>query len=66
MEYKEYLKPGDVVMIRQDIDFKPKMVVIGKAVDKDSNELVGIRCMWFTLELDYREAVFNTKDISKI
>ncbi len=65
---KVFFNPGDVVEIRQDIKFKPPMVV--KSVDKATiradqrNVLFGIRCFWFTEQMEYQEKIFNTKDLN--
>lgn len=68
-EEKVFFKPGDVVQIKQDIPYKPLMVVsrvernfIRK--DKERNELLrGIKCRWFTENGFIQEAVFSTKDL---
>jgi hypothetical protein len=51
-----YFMPGDVVMLKQDIPNKPKMIVDKKETltlrpsdeDEKSNFLKGIKCFWFT------------------
>lgn len=67
MEDKIFLKPGDVVMLKQKIH-SPKMIVLRKEVSlfKDSPSLKGIRCRWFTNDFQLQEAVFCTKDLIKV
>ena len=56
MEEKVFYLPGEVVTLRQDIPYKPKMIVVKKETsifkhDKDKIKkpiLIGIRCRWFT------------------
>lgn len=73
MEEKVYFNPGDVVTLKQDIPYKPCMLVVGKdtmrikrpnsPMDEYFN---GIRCRWFTMHGAIQEDVFNTKDLVKI
>lgn len=71
MEQKEkiFLKPGDIVTLKQDIPNKPTMVVMRKESNffKDNIPagitLKGIRCRWFTTEGKEQQAVFSTKDL---
>ena len=66
---KIYLKPGDVVVLKQHkLMNSPAMLVLRKevALFKDSNNLKGIRCRWFTNDGLLQEAVFCTKDLIKI
>lgn len=68
---KLFFKPGDVVTLRQDIPYKPKMVVVRKetTIFKDqyqNTQLRGIRCRWFTSSGNLQEATWNTKDLIKI
>lgn len=48
--------------------FSPVMLVLRKetALFKDSQNLKGIRCRWFTTSGLLQEAVFCTKDLIKI
>lgn len=72
MEEKIYFVPGDIVTIKQDIPYKPVMIVEGKVVtlfkkkDNDDNCLKGIRCRWFTQDGHLQEAIWNTKDLIKL
>lgn len=66
---KIYFMPGDLVELKQDLPNKPVMLVVRKETtifkntsDKNKN-LIGIRCRWFTKNLELQEAVFNTKDL---
>lgn len=63
---KTYLKPGDCVVLRQrKLIPSPVMLVLRKETSlfKDSNNLKGIRCRWFTANNELQEAVFCTKDL---
>lgn len=71
IEERIYFQPGDVVELKQDIPYKPKMIVVKKEANifkKQSTEgsLRGIRCMWFTSEGALQEGIFNTKDLVKV
>lgn len=70
-----YFNPGQMVILKQDIPNKPKMLVVKKETSlfkheakKDDKKpiLIGIRCRWFTTNGELQEAVFNTKDIKLI
>lgn len=74
-EEKIYFNAGDVVQLRQDIPYKPKMLVVKKEAslfkhDRKEDDkrpiLKGIRCRWFTSAGELQEAVFNTKDLVKL
>lgn len=61
---RRYFQPGDVVVINKEIDNKPKkMLVIGKQ-NNNNNELEGINCLFFDINGQPFEYLFNTKDIS--
>ena len=74
MEEKVFYLPGEVVTLRQDIPYKPKMIVVKKETmtfrpskdEKRDDYFIGIRCRWFSTEGDLQEAVFNTKDLLKV
>lgn len=73
---KLYLNPGDVVQLKQNIPYKPKMVVIKKVItifkydpkrhEDNKSTLRGIKCMWFTTEGLYQEGIFSTKDLELV
>ena len=67
---KIYFAPGDICIIKQDIPYKPKMVVskIERSIIKKDNNpyLRGVKCRWFTESGFLQEAVFSTKDLLKI
>lgn len=71
---KIYFMPGDLVIVRQEIENRPVMIVKGKETnrftpnkeDAGKDFLAGIRCIWFDKEQRLQEAVFNTKDLQKI
>lgn len=66
-EDKIFLSPGDVVTIKQDIDYKPKMVVqkIERNIIKNQGKelLRGVKTRWFTKDGLLQEALFSTKDL---
>ncbi len=67
-EDKVYFKPGDIVQIKQDIPYKPIMIVsrVERSMIKKENRndaLRGIKCRWFTENGFIQEAVFSTKDL---
>ena len=74
MEEKVFYLPGEVVTLRQDIPYKPKMIVVKKETmtfrpskdEKRVDYFIGIRCRWFSTEGVLQEAVFNTKDLLKV
>lgn len=71
IEDKIYLKPGDLVTLRQELPNKPVMVVVRKEStifrdENKANSLKGIRCRWFTTTNELQEAVWNTKDLIKL
>lgn len=60
-----YFIPGEVVRIKKEkLEFAPLMIVESKA-EKD-NHLIGINCMWFTMNFELQRSVFNTKDLEKV
>lgn len=64
-----FFAPGDVVTLKQDIPYKPKMIV--KSVDRvaDNHEkprLIGITCQWFTPDHHLQTARFSTKDLTHV
>lgn len=75
MENNVFFNPGDVVQLKQDISYKPKMIVIKKVNSIFKNDpkkedkkspLRGIKCIWFTSTGELQEAIFNTKDLQMI
>ena len=71
MEDKMMFFPGDLVTLRQELPNKPVMVVVRKEStifrdENKTNSLKGIRCRWFTVNGELQEAVWNTKDLTKI
>lgn len=73
MEENVYFNAGDIVQLKQDIPYKPKMIVVKKITsifkhnDKDEKPILkGIKCMWFTQDGIYQENIFNTKDLIKL
>lgn len=66
MEEKVYFNPGDVVRVdklssNKKKDLCPEMIVKGR--DVENGEFKGIICYWFTMNHEYQEATFNTKDL---
>ena len=72
METKIYFLPGDLVTIKQDMPYKPIMLVVKKVTKRiNSNStnidyFQGILCRWFTSSGELQEAIWNTKDIIKV
>ena len=74
MEDKVYFLPGMLVTLKQDIPNKPIMLVVKKetVIFKHNNNndndsiLKGIKCRWFTSNLELQEAIFNTKDLIQV
>lgn len=61
-----FFNPGELVQLRADLAYKPVMLV--KKVVRfrgtgESNNLVGIACLWFTAGGLYQEQVFSSKDL---
>lgn len=72
-EERVYFCPGDIVILKHDIDNKPKMLVIEKVtrdiVSKDGSTdslFRGLKCRWFDKEQRLCEAIFSTKDLIKL
>lgn len=67
-EEKVFFTAGDEVELKQDLPYKPVMVV--RSVDKVTSTgmgqkpiLLGVTCFWFTDSMLYQEKRFNTKDL---
>ena len=75
-ETNVYFNPGDVVQLKQNLPYKPKMVVVKKVtsifkhdlkkLEDKKSALQGIKCMWFTTDGLYQEAIFSTKDLQLV
>lgn len=68
---KVYFTPGQRVILKQEIDYKPIMIVyrVERNIiknDRGSELLRGIKCRWFTKDGFLQEAVFSTKDLKLI
>lgn len=69
---KQFFLPGDTVVLRQDLPYKPKMYVVKKVNKTFRTESLkgdffqGILCRWFTSSGELQEAIFNTKDLLKL
>ena len=68
---KIYFTPGQRVILKQEIDYKPIMIVyrVERNIiknDRGSELLRGIKCRWFTKDGFLQEAVFSTKDLKLI
>lgn len=73
MEEKVFFLAGDLVTVKQDLDYKPVMYVVGKVTshlrpknESRSDFFKGIKCRWFSKNLELQESIFNTKDLIKI
>lgn len=61
---KVYLRPGDVVTLRQHKNMHcPTMLVIKKEQSYFKDGMLGMRCRWFTTTNLLQEAIFNTRDL---
>lgn len=64
---KVFFKPGDVVTVKQNIKNKPDMIVVCKVSsylrDQKGNYFRGIKCRWFSNNMEVQETIFNTKDL---
>ena len=72
-DHKIYFLPGDIVTLKQDLPNKPVMVVVKKETltikpkeGVKEEYLKGIRCRWFSTDNKLQEAVWNTKDLTKV
>lgn len=70
-EEKIFFKPGDLVMLKQNLSNKPEMVVVRveRSIMKDTegkDYLRGIRCRWYSTDQKLQEAVYSTKDLIKL
>ena len=71
MEDKIFFQPGDIVMLKQDIPNKPKMMVVRveRSIIKNNDGkdyLRGIKCRWYSTDQKLQEAVYSTKDLIKL
>ena len=68
---KVFYNPGDLVILKHELDNKPIMYVVEKVtrsmINKEKEKetiFLGIKCRWFDANLVLREAVFSTKDLT--
>lgn len=68
-----FLAPGDVVIVKHNIENRPKMVVIEKVSKNVRNEdntispvFMGMKCRWFDKNQVLQEAVWSTKDLELV
>lgn len=70
METKIYFLPGDLVTIKQDMPYKPTMLVVKKVTKRINSANIdyfqGILCRWFTSSGELQEAIWNTKDLQRV
>ena len=70
METKIYFLPGDLVTIKQDLPYKPIMLVVKKVTKRINSVNIdyfqGILCRWFTSSGELQEAIWNTKDLQRV
>lgn len=71
---KTFFLPGELCMVKQDIDNKPKMMVVEKVtktlVDRATGSresvFIGIKCRWFDKNQKLQEEIFSSKDLIHI
>lgn len=68
---KIFFSAGEVVVLKQDLMFKPDMIVKEMKFSKfkddhGKKQLLGVQCYWFTNQGVYQEVLFNTKDLVKV
>lgn len=71
---KTFFLPGELCMVKQDIDNKPKMMVVEKVTRSLMNKetgmkesmFLGIKCRWFDKNQAMHEEVFSSKDLIHI
>jgi len=67
---KVYFVPGDIVRVKHDLEYRPKMLV--QSVDKATmtadrgGMLLGVTCIWFNTMGEVQKHRFSTKDILKV
>ena len=73
MEYEKkiFFKAGDIVKVKHNLPYTPTMLV--KKIDKiiasggasgsDNGRLLGVTCIWFSVDMEIQEYRFNTKDL---
>lgn len=67
---KIFFSAGDLVTLKQELPNKPVMLV--QTVDKipmkegDRVSLLGVTCIWFSVDHAMHKCRFNTKDIKKV
>lgn len=64
---KEFFNCGDKVVVNK-LPGAPTMYVIRKEMSQSVKPQIflGIRCGWFDKVNNFQEAVFNTKDLTKL
>lgn len=66
---KVYFIAGDIVELKHDIENRPRMVItsVDKTTlrDNDKSALLGVTCMWFSVDQKIQKERFSTKDIRK-
>lgn len=69
-EKNVYFNKGDEVILKQNLDNKPLMVVkrvnkitIKSKANGEARTLKGIDCYWFDDNMSYNEASFSSKDL---
>lgn len=67
---KIYFLAGDLVVLNKTELQSPIMLVVGKVStiirsdeSQSKDNLIGIKCRWFTKDNHLQEAVWNTKDL---
>ena len=65
-----FFSSGEVVELKQELPNRPKMLV--QSVDKipmkegDKVALLGVTCIWFSVDQKLQRCRFSTKDLKKV
>ena len=68
---KIYFNTGDIVQLKKDITNKPDRMMV-QSVDKmkfknaNTNQLLGITCIWFTESKLIQRTRFDSKDLKHV
>lgn len=69
-----YYAPGQLVRVRHNVEFRPKMWITEKCSRNIKNptsgaiepSFIGMKCRWFNADGDLQEGIFSTKDLELV